>query len=42
MKRNGQSGFTIHELILAIIGLGSLVLVVLGIYVLAHFIAKFW
>ena len=40
--RNPESGFTIHELILAVIGIGSLGLLVLLIYVAAHFIMKYW
>ena len=37
-----ESGFTVNELIFAIFGLLSVALVVGGIWVAIHFIAKWW
>ena len=37
-----QKGYTLVEILVCIIGLGSLVLFWAGVYVLGHFIAKFW
>lgn len=41
-KRRNQSGFTLTEVMISIVGLASVAMVVGGVYVAIHFIAKFW
>ncbi len=39
---NNQRGFTVTELIIALGGVATLALMVVGVVVLAHFISKWW
>ena len=40
--RSKQLGFTLIELIVTVFGVGVIALLGVGLYVLAHFIAKVW
>lgn len=37
-----QSGFTVLELLVSLVGLASIALTIGAIYIGLHFIAKFW
>ena len=40
--RSKQRGFTLVELFIVVFGVGVIALLGVGLYVLAHFIAKVW
>jgi len=39
---NRQAGFTLAELLIAIVGIGAITLLFVALYVVAHFLMKFW
>jgi Tfp pilus assembly protein PilE len=40
--RSKQLGFTLVELAITVVGVGVVGLLVAGVWVMAHFIGKFW
>ena len=40
--RSKQQGFTVIELLIVVFGVAVISAVVCGLYVLGHFISKFW
>ena len=40
--KNERGEFTLIELIIVVVGVGGIALAITGIWIAAHFIAKFW